>query len=119
MLTNRVQPCFSAIHGARANSQACIDEARFAGFHDVMQCFKCLLDRRVMIETMYLVQIDIIHARPVQAVIDSGEDRLARQAGAIRSRAHPAVDLRGDHDLVAARESLIARPRISSLSPSE
>ena len=42
-----------------------------------------------------------------------------REDRAVRAGPHPAVDLGGYHDLVAAGESLIARPRISSLLPSE
>src|SRR6202035_5154346 len=49
---------------------------------------------------------DIIHAEPGEAGVDLGEDRLARQPGAVRPGPHPAVDLGGDHDLVAADEIL-------------
>jgi hypothetical protein len=43
-----------------------------------------------------LVEVDVIRAEPAQAGVDLGENRLARRA-----------------------KSLIARPRISSLLPSE
>ena len=71
-----------------------------------MQRFERLLDRRVVVETMDLIEIDIIHAEPAQAVVDLGEDRLARQPGAIGAGTHPTVDLGGYDDLVAAREIL-------------
>ena len=41
-----------------------------------------------------------------QAGVDLGQDRLARQAAAVGARAHRAIDLGGDHDLVAPREIL-------------
>src|SRR5581483_6028401 len=45
-------------------------------------------------------------AEPGQAGVDLGEDRLARQAGAIGPGPHAAIDLGGDNDLVAPREVL-------------
>lgn len=68
---------------------------------------------------MDLVEVDIIGAEAAQAVVDLVEDRLARQAGAIGARAHAVEHLGGEHDPVAARKSLIARPTISSDEPSE
>src|SRR5205823_1997853 len=82
------------------------DVARFAGLDDIMQRFERLLDRRVMVETVDLVKVDIVHAEPTQAVVDLGEDRLTRQSGAIGAGTHPAIDLGGNDDLVAAREIL-------------
>src|SRR5205823_4415565 len=65
-----------------------------------------LLDRRVVVETVDLIEVDIIHAEPTQAVVDLGEDRFTRQPGAIGAGTHPAIDFGGDDDLVAAREIL-------------
>src|SRR5207237_4944011 len=59
-----------------------------------------------MVEAVDLIQVDIIHAEPTQAVVDLGEDRLTRQSGAIGAGTHPAIDLGGNDDLVAAREIL-------------
>ena len=42
-----------------------------------MQRFERLLDRRVMVETVDLIEIDIIRAEPTQAAVDLREDRLA------------------------------------------
>ena len=55
---------------------------------------------------MDLIEVDIIHTQPTQAVVDLGEDRFARKTSAIGARTHPAVHLGGDDDLVAAREIL-------------
>ena len=40
----------------------------------------------------------------VRRGVDLVQDRLAGQAGAVRSRPHPAVHLGGEHDLLAAGE---------------
>jgi hypothetical protein len=53
-----------------------------------------------------LVEVDIVHAKPAQAVVDFGEDRLARQPSAVGAGTHPAIDLGGDDHLVAAGEIL-------------
>ena len=82
------------------------DVAGLAGLDDVVQRFERLLDRRVVVQAVDLVEIDVVHAEPAQAVVDLGHDRLARQAGAVRAGAHPAIDLGGDDDLVAAGEVL-------------
>src|SRR5204862_6411839 len=64
------------------------------------------LDRRLVIPAMDLVEVDIIHAEPVQAGVDLAHDCFARQAAAVRTGAHPAIYLgRNDH-LVAAGEIL-------------
>src|SRR5271166_649371 len=71
-----------------------------------MQRFERFFDWRVMIETVDLIEVDIIHAEPTQAVVDLGRDPLARQAGAIGAGTHPAIDLGGNDNLFAAREIL-------------
>ena len=77
---------------------------RLAGAHDVVQRLERLLDRHVVVPAMDLVEIDVVGAEPLQAGVDLGQDRLARQAGAVRPLAHAAVDLGRDHHLVAPRE---------------
>src|SRR5437762_5145435 len=71
-----------------------------------MERFEVLLRRRVMVETVDLIEVDILHAEPAQAVVDLGEDRFTRQPGAIGAGPHSAIDFGGDDDLVAAREIL-------------
>src|SRR5262252_5937507 len=53
------------------------DIACFTGLNDIVQRFEHLLDRRVVIETMDLIEVDIIHTEPMQAVVDLREDRFA------------------------------------------
>jgi hypothetical protein len=52
------------------------------------------------------IEIDEVGAETFQAVVDLGEDRLARQAGAVRPRPHPAVDLGREHHVVTLDEIL-------------
>src|SRR3954447_14300252 len=55
---------------------------------------------------MDLVAIDVIGAEAAKTSIDLDHDRLARQAGTIGSRSHPAIHLGGDDHLIALREVL-------------
>src|SRR5713101_7703594 len=64
------------------------------------------LERRLVVPAVDLVEIDVIGTETPETGVDLHHDRLARQPGAIRSRAHAAIDLGGDHHLVAAREIL-------------
>jgi hypothetical protein len=107
MLTNRVQP--QRLSELPRMHRRCSKIARLAGLDDIVQRLERLLDRRVIIEAMDLIEIDVIGAEPPQARVDLGHDRPARQAGPVRARAHPPVHLGRDHDLVAARE-ILQRP---------
>src|SRR5258707_13528131 len=55
---------------------------------------------------MDLVEVDIIHAEPVQAGVDLAHDCLARQAAAVRTGTQPAIHFGRDDHLVAAGENL-------------
>ena len=66
------------------------DVARLAGLHHVVQRLQRLLDRRVVVPAMDLVEIDVVGAQPAQAGVDLGHDGLARQAAAVRVLAHRA-----------------------------
>src|SRR6202035_6117982 len=77
-----------------------------ARLDDIVQRFERLLDRRFMVPAVDLVEIDVISTETTEAGIDLHHDRLARQPSAIRTRAHPTIDLRGDDDLVATGEIL-------------
>jgi len=65
---------------------------------------------------MDLVEVDVIHAEPLQRGVDRLHDVLAREAARVSARAHRVEDLGGDDDLVAlgeflqgAAEDLLAR----------
>ncbi len=69
-----------------------------------------LLDGRLVVEAVDLVEVDVIHAEPPQRRVDAVEEMLARQALVVRTVAHRQADLRGDDDLVALRELLQRAP---------
>jgi hypothetical protein len=76
----------------------------FPALNDVMQRFHRLFDGSLVIPAMDLVKVDVLGSKPLQAVIDLGQDRLARQPLAVRSFTHLAVQFGGDDDLVAIGE---------------
>jgi hypothetical protein len=82
------------------------DVERLARAHDVAQRLDGLFDRRVGIEAMDLIEVDIIRAEALQRGVDPLHDVLARQAAGVRPRPHRVEHLRGDHDLVAPGEFL-------------
>ena len=69
-----------------------------------MQCFERLLDGRVVVPAVNLVQIDVVGVQPPKAGVDLRQDRLARQAAAVGILAHGEVDLGRNHHLVALGE---------------
>ncbi len=46
--------------------------------HHVMQCFHRLLDWGLIIPAMDLVEVHVIRPKPLEALVDLTEDRLAR-----------------------------------------
>ena len=83
------------VHAARA------DVASLAGLHHVVERGERFFDRRFVIPAMDLVEVDVVGAEAAEAVVDFGEDRFAREAGAVRVGPHAAVDLGGEHDRIA------------------
>src|SRR3984893_8364156 len=77
------------------------DVARLASLDDVVQRLERLLDWRIIIPAVDLVEVDIIHTQPSEAGVDLGEDCLARQPGAVRAGPHAPIDLCGDDHFVA------------------
>ncbi len=65
-----------------------------------MQRFQRLFNRRVVIEAMDLIEVDVIRAQPAQAVVDGVHDVFAREALLIRIVAHGVEDFGGDHHTV-------------------
>ena len=76
-------------------------------------------DRGVVVKAMDLVEVDIVHAQPRQAVVDLGQYGLAGQAGAIGpGRMRPLTLVAST---ISSRRacSPSTLPTISSLLPSE
>jgi hypothetical protein len=82
------------------------DVASLARLHHVVEGFERLLDGRRLVHAMDLVEVHIVRAEAPQAMVDLGQDGLARQAGAIRIRTHRVTHLSRDHDLIPVREVL-------------
>ena len=82
------------------------DVAGLAGADDIVQRLQRLLDRRIIVEAVDLIEIDIVDAEPGQAAVDAIHDVLARQAAVVDVGAHRHVDLGGDDHLVALGELL-------------
>jgi hypothetical protein len=91
------------------------DIARLAGFHDGVERFQRLVDRRGGIETVQLIEVDIVRLQPLQRGVDRIEDVLSRHALVPGFGTHLADAFRGEHE--AARLPLSQRPRISSVRP--
>ncbi len=88
--------------------------AHFAHLHQIMERLERLLPGRRLIATMDLVQVDILGAKPPQALVELGQDRLTRQAASVGARSLVAMTA-----LSRWVKSLSALPRVSSLVPCE
>jgi hypothetical protein len=84
-------------HGGRT------EVAGLAGLDDVVKGFHRLLDRGRGVETVDLVEVDVLRAEPGQRGVDVLHDRLAGQAGSAGTTVHREVHLGGQDDLLAAR----------------
>jgi len=62
-----------------------------------------------VVEPVDLVQVDVLGAEAAQAVVDLGEDRLARRPAAVRALAHRPVHLRRDDHVVAVDAEVLQR----------
>lgn len=74
------------------------------GLDDVVQRLHRLLDGRVRVEAVDLVQVDVVGAEAGQRGVDLVHDRRTRQSGTVPPGAHPVVDLREDLDVLARGE---------------
>src|SRR6185437_1125855 len=72
------------------------DVARLSSLHYVVQSLHRLLDRRVRIVAMDLIEVDIIDAKSTQRIIDLCKDRPPRQALTVGAGSHARPDLGGD-----------------------
>ena len=78
----------------------CTNIAGLASLDHIMQRLHRLLNRRFGVETMNLIQVNIICAEAAQRGVDALHDVLARQAAIIRPRSHCAIDLAGDDHII-------------------
>ncbi len=64
-----------------------------AGAHHVGEGLHGLLERREPVETVRLVQVDVVGPEPAQGVVDGLHDVLARKAAVVAPRPGGPVDL--------------------------
>ena len=73
--------------------------------HDIVQRLHRFFDRRVRIETVNLIQIQVIGAQTFQARIDCRKNVLPRESLLVRAiLARREKHFAGDHDLIASRQ---------------
>ena len=80
--------------------------AGLAGPDHVVQRLHRLLDRRVVVPAVDLVEVDVVDAEPGQRGVDLAHDRDPGQPGPVGPGSHPAVHLGRDDHLVARRHLL-------------
>jgi hypothetical protein len=78
------------------------DVAHLALAHEVGQRAERLVDVRVVLGTVDLVEVDPVRAQAAQAVLDLSDDPAAGVAELVGVLAHRAVHLGGEHHVVAA-----------------
>ena len=87
------------------------DVPRLTAFHHVVQRLHRFLHRRIRVEAVNLIEVHIVKAKPLQAVVDFRHHVLARRAAAVRTTgAHLEIHLRRHHDLVAVQSEVLDIP---------
>ena len=97
------------LHDLPGGHVAQADIAHPARSHQIVQRRQRLLERRQRIESVQLVQIDVIELQALQARIDLVEQMMARLSAAIRLSIHDAGRLGGDDELVRAAAEVLQR----------
>jgi len=77
-----------------------------ASAHDIVQGFQGFLDRGGRIESVNLVEIDVIHLQPVKAGVNRVSDVLAGESTLVGVVTHHAEDLGGNDQALARRPKL-------------
>jgi AraC family transcriptional regulator len=91
------------------------DVAHLAGGDQGVEGGQRLIERRLPVPLVHLVQIDVVGSEPPQARFGGAEDVVPREAGVVGSVAHRHPHLRGEQDLIAVRteglaDDLLAQP---------
>lgn len=85
------------VHGAGAQ------RADLAGFHQAVERLHGLLDRRVVIEAVDDVEVQVVGAKTLERTLDLALDCRARKATLVE------VDLAGQHDVLAPDAQVLER----------
>ena len=90
------------LHHLAGREGRAADVADLARAHEVGERAEGLVDVGVDLRAMDLVEVDPVRAEPAQAVVHLAHDPAARVAELVGVVAHLAVELGGQHDVVAA-----------------
>ena len=77
------------------------DVADLAGFDDVVEGFHGLFDGGFVVPAVDLVEVDVVGAEALEALVELEEDLFAGEALAVGVVAHDAVELGGDDGVFA------------------
>ena len=81
---------------------------RLALPHRGVQRTQGLLERRVRVEAVRVEDVHVVEAHPRQALVEAGEEVLARAPVAVGAGPHVVARLRGDHQLVPVGPEVLA-----------
>ena len=95
--------CLRELPGVHA---AGADVAGFPGPDDVVECLHRLLDRRLVVPAVDLVEVDVVELEALQRGVDRGEHVLPGEAAAVLPGHRPAMHLRRDDVLLPHPEEL-------------
>jgi len=85
------------------------DVERLALLHGGVQGAERFLERCVGVEAMVIEDVDVVDAEAAQALIQAGQQVLARSEVAVRPRPHVPSRLGRDHKLIAVRSEVGAQ----------
>src|SRR5690606_17232446 len=85
---------------------AAADVDHLARLYELLHRLPDLLPGRVPVDVVHLVEVDVIRLQPAQAFVAGALDVVGGKAGLVGPVAHRAVDLRRQHDLLAASAAL-------------
>ena len=77
------------------------DVQHLAGAHEVVEGAQRLLERRLVVEAVRLVEVDVVGLQPLQRRVAALHDVLARQAAVVLARAGRPVHLGEDLEALA------------------
>ena len=87
------------------------DVAGFAALDDIVQGLHDFFHRRIGIQAVDLIDINVVQAQPFQAVVDFRHDILAGQAAAVGpARTHFKIDFRRHDDFIAVQTKIADIP---------
>ena len=89
-----------------AREVAAADVQHLALLHEHLERLPDLLPRRLPVDVVHLVHVDVIGLQPLQGCIARVPDRERRQPRLVRPLPHLAVDLGGEHDLLPPTATL-------------